>query len=229
MSIITISRQAASGGDEIALQLCRELNYRLFDKTILSAAAREEGIPEKDVIDFSEDGYQVRGFLDRLFGRMTVLPIGGFMSDDLYALYLAEENKYHEEEHVKLVEKAIHYACTLDNMIILGRGGQVILRDQPGVIHLRIEAPLEQRILRMVAKLEEDEQPSESRKLIRSTAQDMIEQKDEASRDYLKHFYHVDWANPLQYHLVINTSKVSIPQAVKMIVGLVQPVSQPAL
>jgi CMP/dCMP kinase len=227
MTIITISRQAASGGDEITLGLCRELEYRLFDKTILAAAAREEGIAEKDVFDFSDDSYQVRSFLDRIFGRMAVLPYGGFMSDDLYALYLAEEAKYHEEDHVKLVEKAVRFGCDLGNMVILGRGGQVILKDHPGVIHIRIEAPLADRIQRMMQEIKAENEGQESGKLIRSAAQESILQKDESSRDYLKHFYHVNWADPLLYHLVINTGKMSIAQAVKTITGLVH-AAQPA-
>lgn len=34
-------------------------------------------------------------------------------------------------------------------IVIVGRGGQAILKDKPDVLHVRIEAPLEARILRV--------------------------------------------------------------------------------
>ena len=55
----------------------------------------------------------------------------------------------------------------------------------------------------------------------RRVAQDLIEQRDAASADYLKHFYGIDWSDPLHYHLVINSSKLSPDLAAQVIVNLV--------
>jgi cytidylate kinase len=52
----------------------------------------------------------------------------------------------------------------------------------------------------------------------RRAAQALIEANDDASADYLKHFYDVDWSDPLLYHLVINTSKLALDQAARLIV-----------
>jgi CMP/dCMP kinase len=220
MTIITISRQVASGGDEIAIALCRELNYRLFDKRFITNAAKEAGLNEADVLDFSEDTYQVRGFLDRLFGRMPVLPYGGLWPDDLFAQYLLEEARFKEEDRFKLVQKAIHYAYQVGDMVILGRGGQVVLKDLPGVINIRIEAPLEKRLLRMEEQLKQTKEVFPTAADLRRRAQETITHKDEASGDYLKHFYQVDWADPLLYHMVLNAGRLTIPQAVAMIINL---------
>jgi CMP/dCMP kinase len=220
MTVITISRQFASGGDEIALSLCQELGLRLFDKRIISAVAKESGVSESNVMDISEDDYQVRGFWDRLLDRMTVLPYTGPWADDLYALYLLEENRFSVEDSFKLVQNAIRYACNQGNMIILGRGGQVILKDQPGVLHVRIEAPLEDRIQRMKVQLKESQADFHADIDIRRKAKDILTEKDAASRDYLKNFFQVDWNDPLLYHLVLNTGLLSLPQSVKLIAEL---------
>ena len=37
------------------------------------------------------------------------------------------------------------------------------------------------------------------------SAAQMIKAHDRASQDYLKHYYDIDWDDPLLYHLVINT------------------------
>ena len=68
MTVITISRQYGSGGDEVALRVCEMLEYRYFDKMLMRQVASEVGFSAGEIVDFSEDNYKVRSFLDRLFG-----------------------------------------------------------------------------------------------------------------------------------------------------------------
>ena len=46
MAVITISRQYGSGGDEVANLVATMLQYRLFDKTIMTLVAAEMGLSE---------------------------------------------------------------------------------------------------------------------------------------------------------------------------------------
>ena len=52
MTTITISRQAGSGGNEIAQRLCEILDYRAFNKRTLAQAAAQTGFFEQDGFDF---------------------------------------------------------------------------------------------------------------------------------------------------------------------------------
>ena len=54
MTVITISRQAGSGGEEIAQKLGEKLGYQIFNKLLISQVAAEYNL-EQDVIDYSED------------------------------------------------------------------------------------------------------------------------------------------------------------------------------
>jgi CMP/dCMP kinase len=228
MSIITISRQVASGGDEVAYQLCQELQYGLFDKHLIAKAAIDAGICEQDIVDYTEDNHQVRGFLDRLFESAPVLPYAGIWPDDGIAQYTFEELRI-REECFQLIQKAIRYSDQVGNMVIIGRGGQVLLKDRPGVIHIRIIAPTDLRIQRVKEQLKGNAQeisPDLDHRF-EIQARDYVSQRDAASADFLKHYYHVDWADPLHYHLVLNTGKLSIPQAAQTIIQFVK--NQPAL
>ena len=69
MAVITISREVGSGGDQIARRLCELLGYRYFDKTLMAQVAKEQGVSDTEVVDFSEDKYRLRGFIDALLGR----------------------------------------------------------------------------------------------------------------------------------------------------------------
>jgi CMP/dCMP kinase len=223
MSIITISRQVASGGDEVAFQLCQELQYGLFDKHLIVKAAIDAGICEQDIVDYTEDNHQIRGFLDRLFESAPVLPYAGIWPDDGIAQYTFEELRI-REECFQLIQNAIRYSDQVGNMVIIGRGGQVLLKDRPGVIHVRIIAPTDLRIQRVKEQLKgnsQDISPDLDHRF-EIQARDYVSQRDAASADFLKHYYHVDWADPLLYHLVINTGKLSIPQAVQTIIQFVK-------
>ena len=59
------------------------------------------------------------------------------------ARYLAPDSeKRSPEVNFEAVESLIHSAYARGNLVLVGRGGQVILRDKPGVLHVRIQAPM---------------------------------------------------------------------------------------
>ena len=49
-------------------------------------------------------------------------------------------------------------------------------------------------------------------------AQTRLSEHDRASAGYLRHFYKVDWSDPLLYHLVINTGNLELEAAARLIV-----------
>ncbi len=222
MSVITISRQYGSGGDEIASRLSVVLGYQSFDKRQIVQAARDAGLSEQETVDYSEDSYQVQGFLDRLLGRPRTVSRGRFWREAAAGIRTTEEYKLSDDTAVALVQKAVMSACQMGDFIIVGRGGQVILKDQPGAFHLRIEGPIEERIQRVKEQLKASGQEYYPDVDARRAAQDLILEKDMASRDYIQRFYHVEWDDPLLYHIVLNTGKLSIEEAARLVTGWVQ-------
>jgi CMP/dCMP kinase len=216
MTVITISRQLGSLGDEIAQKLCAVLNYRYFDKYLVMRAAKEAGLAEQEIVDYGEENYKVRNFLDRMLDRPQTLAQVRVWKEGVEGALNQEAVTLTEEVALELVQRAIHYAYQLGNVVIVGRGGQVILQNEPDVLHVRVEAPIETRLQR----IREAWRPHETRVDLRRTAQDTIEHKDAASAEYLQHFYHVRWDDPALYHVIINTGKLDIDQAVLMIAHL---------
>jgi len=93
----------------------------------------------------------------------------------------------------------------------MGPCGRAVLRTDPGVLHVRVEAPLETRISRV--QLREG--------LTFELAREVVAGRDRAAADYLKRFYGVDWSDSLLYHLVINTGRWGIESASRLIVNAV--------
>jgi cytidylate kinase len=207
MSIITISREIGSGGDEVAHKLCEVLGYRYFDKSLMTEVAVKMGISENEVIDYSEDSYKLRSFIDNLFRRKEPLATVTVKGTNTSGAITQMTEILDEERALKLIQRTIERLRERNNVVIVGRGSQVILRDAPGVLHIRIVAPLEQRISRIMM----------NRSLTRSEARDYIASKDKASEEYLHRFYGVDWNDPALYHLIVNMGKWSIEEATGII------------
>ncbi len=221
MATITISRQFGSGGDEIARMVADMLNYRMFDKWMILNAAKESGLSDQEIIDFSEDNYRVRGFLERLFARTAPISITYGVIEEPYSVHLLEQ-ELSEETALRLVQKAVQSAHAQGNVVIVGRGGQVILQNEPNTLHVRIEAPLEDRILRVKQQIREQNHRGFADIQPRRQAQNLIEERDAASADYIKRFYEANWADPMLYHMVLNTGKLSLEQAAHLIVQAVK-------
>lgn len=220
MTIITISRQYGSGGDEIAARVCELLGYRMFDKHLISQAAADAGLSEQEMLDFSEDSHKIRSFLDRLLGREPVVARMRIWKESETGEKIAEESQVSETVALDLVQKAIRTACKQGNLVIVGRGGQALLRDCPGTLHVRIEAPLEERIQRLKGQLKEARQEYRADIESRRATQDIIQAHDDASADYVARFYQADWNDPMLYHIVINTGRMSVEQAAQAIARL---------
>ena len=212
MAVITISRQYGSEGDEIAANLCQILGYQSFDKQLMAKVATEVGLTEGEIVDFTEDQHKVRGFLDRLLGsQRQIVTQTRSWGEDRYGVRALDVKEIDVSESISLVQSVIRAACKHCNVVIVGRGGQAVLRNEPGVLHVRIEAPLETRIHRV--QLREG--------LTYELARDVVAERDRAAADYLKRFYGVDWSDPLLYHLILNTGRWGIESASRLIVNAV--------
>lgn len=208
MPVITISRQVGSGGMEIAALVCARLGYRYLDKWLLMKTAAEVGLSEHEVVDFSEDHYEARTFLEALLGprnrRVTGLaPRQGSAAGRAQLAYATLD----EAQCINLVRTAVLAAHRQGDMVIAGRGGQAILRDRLDVLHVRIEAPIEQRIQRL----------RDSERLGDLEARAYLAERDRAAAQYLDRFFGVRWDDPLNYHLVLNTGRWDLDAAVEII------------
>jgi cytidylate kinase len=93
------------------------------------------------------------------------------------------------------------------NCVILGRGAAAVLQNIPGVICVRLLAPRPVRIARIQEVYSCDARTAEQR----------IKQCDVNRQGFHKYFFEVDWQDPLLYHLVLNTEKLSFREAAQTI------------
>jgi cytidylate kinase len=214
MAVITISKQYGSGGNEIAARVCETLGYRYFDKRLMAQVASETGLSESGIVDFSEDDYKVRNFLDLLFGASTPRTVAQVRSwkEDTTGVMVPEVKPLDENQAISLVQSIIKASYKQGNVVIVGRGGQAVLKDRLDALHVRIQASLETRRWRI----------HQQEGIDLEFAHDVVIERDQAAADYLKRFYGIDWADSTLYDLVLNTGKLSLEAAAHLIVNAVR-------
>ena len=200
MAVVTISRQFGSGGTDIAARVCEKLGYRYLDKVLITQVAAEAGLSGKELVEFSEQRSEVRNFLDRLLrpGPHGVVRVETRSRDETGNETISVE-QLDEARCAKLVRSAIHAAYKQDNVVIVGRGGQYTLKNMPGVLHVRVVAPMGNRILRIQGQEKVDAE----------VARRLAIRHDQATARYLDQLFGVRGDEPELYHLVINTGKWS--------------------
>lgn len=116
-----------------------------------------------------------------------------------------------EETYYELTSALVLHAAQQNNVIILGWGGQCILKDHSLAVHVRIVKNLEQRIAWLELHGGMDEKD----------ARDLIEREESESAGYIRHYFNQAWDDPYLYHIVLNLSKITLERAVNMVHSLI--------
>ncbi len=205
MSVITISRQSGSEGNQIIRIVCSRLGWKYFDKNLMAQFAAKKGDAPAKITDMSESEHHIKTFWEKAFSRMVMPPVTTPWS-------LTDPYDMMEELTVQHVSQFIHAAYKEGNVVIVGRGSQVVLKDKPFALHVRIIAPFERRVERWM----------ERENLLRDEAEKITKERDHKHAHFVRTYFKEDINNPVLYDLVINTDKLSPENAADLIVKAVK-------
>lgn len=191
---VTISRQAGCGAVFVAEKLAGYLQehaptsgakWTIFDRQLMAKVLEDHKMPACLEKFLPEDrASRVQNLLADIF---NVLP---------------SENKM-----LKQIAETVFHLAELGNVIIVGRGANIVTARLPRVLHVRLVAQLEDRIERVCQ--EYNKTPEEARRYCLD--------EDPARTRYMKSYFHTDINDPLHYHLVINTSRFDYETTARMI------------
>lgn len=232
MPVITVSRQRGSLGSYIALEVARKLDLRYLDREIIQSVAQEAGVDAEAVEEIEERAGQL-GRIRHLLGLRPLLPSVASASireqeafeDRVQALMDLE--RVTRDVAVARLESGVglEYAPRVDYLdlitsvileqaaegqaMIVGRGGQMILRGRPGVLHVQVIAKFETRVYNIIQR--EGVKWREAAYRVR--------QADEQRAGYMRRFYNVDWLDSRLYDLVVNTDQLPADVAIDMVIA----------
>jgi cytidylate kinase len=190
MSVITVSREMGSRGTEIAHLVANKLSYECLDRELIADIAREAGV-EEAYVSGKEDGISGRP-------RIVGPEMAAFFRRQRYSSTQPQE-ALGDQAYLELVRKVICDRAEAGRVVVLGRGGQMVLRGWRGALHVYITASPEARVAHV----------ANDRGTGHQLAERLVRESDRRRRDYIRHFYNnADWRNPRYYHLVLDTERI---------------------
>ncbi len=228
MPVVTISRQLGAGGAEIACGVAKPLGLRLIDGETIDRAASEAGVPELALHDLTYEGR--RGLMEQILNALKASPAipspkelrrrelvtsinistRGIFTPAMPLMSVAME------DYVRIVGMVILNMAAQGNVLIIGRGSQVVLKDHPEALHVQVIAPMALRVEKLMRTLGIGQREASQR----------IVSSDRARSDYMRRYYGVNWLDPHLYSFVLNTGRLSIQTCIQLVaMALVQRVT----
>ena len=191
---VTVSRQAGCGAVYVAEKLAAYLQqhapppkvpWTIFDRNLMDQVLADHNLPAYLAKTLPED-------------RMSAL-------EDMLAEIVGARPTV-QNLVLQTTETVLKFA-ELGGVIIIGRGGNIITAKLPHVLHIRLVAPLADRIERICR--DDNKSPDAARKF--------CVEEDQSRARYLKTYFNADINDPVNYHLIVNTSLVGYENAAKLV------------
>ena len=178
MTVITLSRELGSRGDDVAVAVAARQGLRLVGREMINRAAQDAGAGEVALAELDE------------LGLLGVKPSA------------ASQQRYREK-----IVQIIESQAAEGNVLLVGRGGQVVLGQRHDVLHVRVTAPHALRCATVQERCKVSPEVAEAR----------VRASDAARALYHKRHFGVRWDDEGLYDLVINMMRLSVAAAVETI------------
>lgn len=221
MPVITMSGNLASGAREVGHAVARVLGIGLVDQHLMVQASQRCGVPVGAVAEHDE---RYGSFRERLSNLLRTFlersaaagadPLTGSTGLEVvlsrtYAdmAYDREESQISDETYIETMTAVIKDIAAQGDTVILGRASQMILADNPNVLHVLCVAPKELRCLRYAERegigLEE--------------ATKRVTEGDRDRCAFYRKFWKVELEDPKLYDITIDTAHLEYEQAAEVI------------
>ena len=229
MAVLSIEGPAGAGKKIIGTRIAEKLHLDYVDRLILSEVAKDIGATveaitegEKTVLDLGE---RLARALQRILDKSTITSAAGdpyfgpsaaaFLPDlyDYQSDAVVTDPAYLEDDtYLASLKRVLFKYAERGNVVLMGRGSNVILRDQKEVFSIGIVAGLEQR--KRFVSLEKG--------ISQEKAEEELVIADKARVDRYGRLFGVNNCDdPLHYDLVINTGHIGVDSCVNIAINAI--------
>lgn len=194
--IVTMERQFGSGGNEICRRLAKKLGFGLYDRNILSEAAKRLEIPAIYIADLEETAP------GSVIFNLSKTALGGRKNSNMsMAEKLFQEEKSIIEDIVKK-----------EDCVIVGRCGSYIFREREDCLKVFVYADREYRINRTI----------QEEKLTREEAEELLKKSDKRRSNFYSTHTGWEWGQMQHFDLCMDSEKLGIDTCVEMLAAAVK-------
>ena len=194
---ITIARQFCSGGNAVGKMLAEKLGINMYDKQLITMAAKKSGYHE--AIFEQADEVASNSLLYSVV--MGSSPMG--------SLLFPNNNLVTNDSLFTLQSNIIKETAEKESCIVIGRCSNYVLRKHPRLLSVYLWADLDYRIKRYEELYGEPKEKDIETELSKA---------DKKRRNYYNYYSGKDWDSATSYDLVINVSKAGVEGTVKQII-----------
>lgn len=200
--LVTVSREFGAGGSDFARVLGERMGWPVLDRDIVQRVATRMQLDAGTIERFDE---HPPSLLARI-ATVLIIP-----QPDSHSFPTPSDVPDHDT-----IARATHHvieeaAATLP-LIVVGHGAQCIFSARPDALHVRVVAPIGARVRLVEARLHVDP----------ASAAAMVRRADTDRQAYVQRYFHQDWRNDLLYDVQINTGRVTIEEAARIVEELVK-------
>jgi cytidylate kinase len=182
MPVITMTQEMATLGKDVALGVCEALGLQQVRHEVGDVVAGKMHL-KKSLIRRIREGKASR--IEKWAADEKTISI--FTAEEIFDLALK------------------------GNVLIRGWGATLFLRPVSHILSVRVCAPMDLRMIRLMDRLETDDD---------TLARHEIELDDAARGSRMGEQFNVAWGDPTLYDLTLNTARVPIPACVEQVVAL---------
>jgi cytidylate kinase len=222
MSVVTVSSQFGAGARQVGRAVADQLALQYVDQAVLVDAARQLGVTVKSVSAHDERTDSIRKRLGHFLQRALERSAAGGNVDPLMGagnleLMLAQSYQdvmesevptfIDDRTYLETITEILKDLATRGDVVIIGRGSQMILRESSDTLHIQLVAEEEERITHVM------EWESVSHEVAERRARDFNRHR----AAFHKKFWRVDVWDPRLYDVVINTTRLSYTDAADIV------------
>jgi cytidylate kinase len=195
---VTIAALYGSAGSVIGMQVAEELGVPFLDRAIPDAVMRRADLSKEAVDDVDEEtSTKVERLTSWLARTSTMAGDSGGRVERLDA----------QDRMVRSHIEAVLAEASVAGGVVLGRGGMVVLRSVPWVLHVHLGGAANARI----------DQAMALHGISRKLAEERLKSEDRARTSYVRRAYGVNGEDPSWYHLMLDSTALAIDVCVDII------------
>ena len=199
--LITISREFGAGGSDVARRVADELAWRVVDNELIDRIAERAGVPAAEVAEHEESA---PGFVERLARALAR------SAPELFPSAPAEPPPEPAEARlVRVTGTVVEEMAAEGRVVMVGRAASAVLGRSEDALHVKIVAPVRYRIAEIMRREQVDDK----------TAEQLVKERDGNRARYHEQYYHRQWRDSANYHMVLNSEALGLDAVTAVIVG----------
>ena len=198
---VAITRTCGSGGGSyISKKLAKDFDIDLYDRKLLRLAAEDSGINEKIFAAADENTRKT------LLYRVSQHVYDGSFIPPESGNFISDQNLFNYQA------KVLRELLNAESYICVGRAADFVLKDEPNVLTVYIDAPYEDRINREMKR----------QGIGRSQAIRYIDKLDHYRESYYKYHTGRRWKRVENYDLCLDSAAIGLDNCVEVIKKVIE-------